>query len=67
MSTTTRTRFHANLTSSSNFPPSSAEQVERLRRVAETCPVRKALETGFAFNERLVVGPAASEAAEVAR
>jgi putative redox protein len=29
------------------------EQVERLRRVANTCPVRRAFETGFSFNERI--------------
>jgi putative redox protein len=29
------------------------DQVERLRRVAATCPVRRALEAGFAFKERL--------------
>jgi len=32
----------------------SAEQVKRLRRVADTCPVRRALETGCAFDEQLV-------------
>jgi putative redox protein len=32
-------------------------QVERLRRVAKTCPIRRALETGFAFEERLVTEP----------
>lgn len=31
----------------------STEQTERLKRVAETCPVRRALEAGFSFNERL--------------
>jgi putative redox protein len=34
----------------------SAEQVERLRRVAETCPVRRALEADFEFEERVVLG-----------
>lgn len=29
------------------------EQVERLRRVAHTCPARRALETGFTFEEQL--------------
>jgi putative redox protein len=33
----------------------SSEQRRRLRRVAETCPLRRALETGFDFEERLVV------------
>jgi uncharacterized OsmC-like protein len=35
----------------------SPAQVERLRRVAETCPIRRALETGFEFDERFVAGP----------
>ncbi len=30
------------------------EQQHRLTRVAETCPVRRALEAGFAFEERVV-------------
>jgi putative redox protein len=34
----------------------SAEQTERLRRVADTCPVRRALEAGFTFDERFVTG-----------
>lgn len=29
----------------------TAEQVDRLRRVAETCPARRALEAGFEFEE----------------
>src|SRR4051794_24643881 len=29
------------------------EQLERLRKVAAACPVRRALETGFEFDERL--------------
>ncbi len=29
-------------------------QLERLRRVADTCPIRRALETGFEFDERIV-------------
>ncbi len=32
----------------------SAEQIERLQRVAETCPVRRALESGCTFDERLI-------------
>ena len=32
------------------------DQVKRLRRVAETCPARRALEAGFTFRERVVVG-----------
>jgi putative redox protein len=34
----------------------SADQVQRLRRVADGCPVRRALEAGFAFEERILVG-----------
>ena len=32
----------------------SEDQLERLRRVAETCPVRRAFEAGFEFEEELV-------------
>ena len=32
----------------------SAEQVQRLERVADTCPLRRALEAGFEFEERVV-------------
>lgn len=35
------------------------DQVARLKRVAATCPARRALEAGFAFTERLVVGDGA--------
>ena len=31
------------------------DQVKRLEKVAETCPVRRALEAGFTFDERLFV------------
>jgi putative redox protein len=31
------------------------DQVRRLRRVAETCPARRALEAGFTFDEQLVL------------
>ena len=37
----------------------SADQLERLRRVADTCPVRRALEAGFDFCERVELGPVA--------
>ena len=33
------------------------ERRRRLQRVAETCPVRRALEAGFAFDERIVGAP----------
>jgi putative redox protein len=38
-----------------HLPPGLREdQVRRLRRVAETCPARRALEAGFTFDEQLV-------------
>jgi putative redox protein len=33
------------------------DQQRRLARVAETCPVRRALESGFAFEERIFTSP----------
>ncbi len=39
----------------------SADQIVRLRRVADTCPVKRALEAGFAFEERIVAGSRAPE------
>jgi uncharacterized OsmC-like protein len=33
----------------------SADHVARLRRVAATCPVRRALEGVFVFDERVVI------------
>ncbi len=41
----------------------SADQRRRLERVAETCPVRRALEAGFAFEERIVTAPVPRAAA----
>ena len=35
-----------------------AAQRERLQRVADSCPLRRALETGFEFNEQVVTEPA---------
>jgi putative redox protein len=35
----------------------TGEQADRLKRVADTCPVRRALEAGFAFEERLEFDP----------
>ncbi len=32
------------------------DQRRRLERVAETCPVRRALEAGFAFDEQILTG-----------
>jgi len=34
----------------------TTEQVSRLTRVAEACPVRRALEAGFEFDEKIVSG-----------
>jgi putative redox protein len=31
----------------------TSDQTARLKRVADTCPVRRALEAGFAFDERI--------------
>jgi len=39
------------------------EQQRKLERVAQTCPVRRALEAGFVFEERTVTAHAASAAA----
>jgi len=37
----------------------SSNQIERLTRVADTCPVRRALEAGFTFDEHVATdGPA---------
>ena len=41
----------------------STEQLRRLERVAETCPLRRALEAGFTFEERFLVTPRAAQAA----
>ena|SRR4249919_2583033 len=41
----------------------SAEQVRRLERVADTCPLRRALEAGFEFEERVIPISAAVTAA----
>jgi putative redox protein len=40
----------------------TGRETESLRRVAETCPVRRALEAGFTFRERLLVRDAARAA-----
>jgi putative redox protein len=46
----------------------TTDQKQRLRRVADTCPVRRALEAGFTFDERLVtdVSPAARPTSQAA-
>jgi putative redox protein len=38
----------------------SSEQVGRLERVAESCPIRRALEGGFSFEERVLAAPRAA-------
>lgn len=38
-------------------------QIERLLKVAETCPARRALEAGFTFDEQIVIGDQAVAAA----
>jgi putative redox protein len=41
----------------------SAEQLQRLERVAKNCPLRRALEDGFSFEERQVPTPRPPRAA----
>jgi uncharacterized OsmC-like protein len=41
----------------------SSEQLRRLERVAESCPLRRALEAGFTFEERLVTEEPVTHAA----
>ena len=41
------------------------EQVTRLKRVADTCPVRRALEGGFAFDERISIAEPLAPAGQV--
>ncbi|MGC1815189.1 MAG: OsmC family protein [Solirubrobacterales bacterium] len=41
----------------------SSEQLRRLERVAEGCPLRRALEAGFTFQERLVTTESIAPAA----
>jgi putative redox protein len=38
-------------------PDLSPDQTERLLRVARTCPVRRTLEAGFRFEERVELAP----------
>jgi putative redox protein len=39
------------------------DQVARLRRVADTCPVKRALQAGFTFEQQVLLRPAATRAA----
>ena len=53
---------HARVTM--NLPQGlTADQIARLRRVADTCPVKRALETGFVFEQEVVLRPPAVLAA----
>jgi putative redox protein len=40
----------------------SAAQLQRIERVARTCPIRRSLEAGFEFTERLRAVPSADRA-----
>lgn len=47
------------------LPPGLTDaQIKRLRKVAETCPARRALEAGFAFDEQITVGGPTASAAQ---
>jgi putative redox protein len=41
----------------------TADQIKRLRKVAETCPAKRSLEAGFTFDEHLIVAGRESLAA----
>lgn len=45
-------RFAIELHLDSSLPP---ERVERLRKVAESCPVRRGIESGIVFDERVIL------------
>ena len=44
----------------------SRGQVERLRRIANTCPVKRALEAGFTFDQKIVLDGHPDAAGELA-
>lgn len=45
-----------------HLPPElTDEQIERLRRVADTCPVKRAFEAGVEFEQRLVLDLSAAD------
>jgi putative redox protein len=44
----------------------SDDQAARLRRIADTCPVKRALEAGFTFDEKIVVDAPPGADAELA-
>jgi putative redox protein len=46
-----------------SLPP---DQAERLHRIADTCPVKRALEAGFTFDEEIVVDGHPTAGAELA-
>jgi putative redox protein len=39
----------------------TADQLQRLQRVADTCPVKRALEAGFSFEQQIAVDVRASD------
>lgn len=39
----------------------SEDQAKRLEKIAETCPVRRALEAGFSFTEQVLTAPAGAD------
>ena len=58
----TVTPRHLNVTL--NLPDGlTADQIARLRRLADTCPVKRALEAGFTFTEEVALRPPAGRAA----
>lgn len=54
---TTPRRVQVEVHAPADFTP---EQVERLYRIADTCPVKRALEAGFSFEEQVVADAATS-------
>jgi putative redox protein len=42
------------------------DQIERLRRIADTCPVKRALEAGFTFDQKIVIDRHPDARAELA-
>lgn len=51
---TTPRRVHVVVNAPAHF---TAEQLERLHRIADTCPVKRALEAGFSFEETVLAQP----------
>ena len=55
-------RFDVTVNLSENL---SEEQLKRLRKVAESCPVRRAMEAGFEFHEQFIPIPAHNKSVSV--